>query len=389
MNIVYIGNLPPHQDGGAVMATQLLEGLVAEGHSVRALAPITPDALVSVDPPGDGAIEITRFLVPYFETAPDAPPSDDYRLLQGERIRSALPPLLSRHRPDIVVAGRETFAWHVPDVSIAHRLPCVVILQGTTTAGMIRGTYPRARELLEQYRKADLIIVPARHMAQLLEPHGLSGVKVIPNSVDLRSFTPGPKPESLLRELVIPDGDVVVAHISNLKPVKRPLDVVESADRALAHNPRLTYLIVGDGVCREAMEDVCARKGIRERFRFTGWVQHRQIPEYLKTADVVVMPSEFEAQALAYIETQACGRVLVASDVAGAREVIDHAQTGLLYRAGNIDDLTSKTLLAAGDPDLRTKIGSQAHRAAAAHSSEAGVAAYAAAIQDVVRLHQG
>jgi glycosyltransferase involved in cell wall biosynthesis len=369
------------------MGAQLLGALIAQGHRVQALAPITAEALESGDPFGDRGIEVTRFLVPYFETAPNAPPSDDYRLLQGERIRDSLPPLICSGLPDVIVAGRETFAWDVPDVSNAHNLPCIVILQGTTTAGIVSGTYPRARELLQQYRKADLVVVPAKHMAPLLSSNAVPNVKVIPNSVDVHLFRPRPKSNALRRELGIREGDVVVAHISNLKEVKRPMDVVESAERALAKNAGLTYLIVGDGTCRSEMLDACAQKGISDQFRFTGWVDHGNVPDYINLADIVVMPSEFEAQALAYLEAQACARVLVASDVAGAREVIVDGKTGLLHRAGDVDDLASKTLLAAGESTLRADIGRRARDAAMAHSQEDGVAAYAAAIEQVVRLH--
>jgi glycosyltransferase involved in cell wall biosynthesis len=388
LKIVYVGTLPPHQDGGAIAGARLLAGLATRGHSVRALAPITEEALNGGDPFRDQGIEVTRFLVPYDETEPNAPPSDDYRLLQGERIRSALPSLISRGRPDVVVAGRETFAWDVPDVCRTHALPCVLILRGTTTAGVVSGTYPRARELLKQYRKADLIVVPAGHMGRLLESTGHSKVKVIPNSVDLRMFRPRPKPRSLLRELAIQRDHVVVAHVSNLKRVKRPLDVVGSAERALAENARLTFVVVGDGPCRPSMVAACAQKGISEHFRFTGWVDHREVPEYINLADIVVMPSEFEAQAGVYLQTQACARVLVASDVAGAREVIVDGETGLLHRLGDIDDLASKTLLAAGDSRLRADIGCKARDATLAHSQQDAVAAYDAAIAEVVRQHR-
>jgi glycosyltransferase involved in cell wall biosynthesis len=300
-----------------------------------------------------------------------------------------LPSLISGRRPDVVVAGRETFAWHVPDLCKEQDLPCVLILHGTTTAGIVSGTYPRAEELLEQYRKADLIVVPAKHMARLLERTGHGKVKVIPNSVDVRLFRPGPKSAALRGELAVPEDGVVVAHISNLKRVKRPLDVVGSAERALAENDRLIYVIVGDGACRPAMERECARKGISAYFRFTGWIDHDKVPDYLNLADIVVMPSEFEAQAGAYLETQACARVLLASDIAGAQEVIVDGETGLLHRVGDVDDLASKTLLAASDDTLRAEIGRKAHQAAMAHSHDDGVAAYAAALAEVATNARG
>jgi glycosyltransferase involved in cell wall biosynthesis len=56
------------------------------------------------------------------------------------------------------------------------------------------------------------------------------------------------------------------------------------------------------------------------------------MPDYINLADIVVMPSAAETQALVYLETQACARLLLASDIPGAREVIVDGETGLLFR---------------------------------------------------------
>jgi glycosyltransferase involved in cell wall biosynthesis len=206
--------------------------------------------------------------------------------------------------------------------------------------------------------------------------------------VDLHQFAPAPKDAGLLRELAIQGDDVVVMHASNLKPIKRPLDVVHSAEHALRHNPKLVYVIVGDGACRQPMEDLCARRGLSERFRFVGWIEYARLPRYMNLADLVIMPSDSEGLARVYLETQACARLLLASDIPAAREVITDGETGLLFRTGDIDDLTTKTLAAAGDPELRARIGRQACRRVRANALERAVAAYVDAIGSVVSTHR-
>ena len=382
MKLIFAGNLPPFTGGGAVMGARLLAGLSERGFGVRALAPITPQ---TADPYAEGPLDVTRFPVPYFEVAPDSPNADGYGRAEAKGLRAGLASMIAAERPDVVIAGRETFAWHVPDVARAHALPSVVILQGTTTAGMVRGTYPRADELVERYRRADLVVVPARHMTRVLAPYGLTNVEVIPNTVDVEAFRPRPGSPDLLRRLSVQDADVVVAHASILEPVKRPMHLVEAAARALAVDERLLFVVLGEGSGRRQMEEACARLGIAERFRFTGWVNHDDVPEYLNVADIVVMTSEFEAQSLAKLEAQACGRLLLSSDVDGARELVDDGRTGLLYRSGDVDDLVAKILLAAADPELRAAIGRRARAAAMAHSRGVGVSAYVRALEAVVR----
>jgi len=134
------------------------------------------------------------------------------------------------------------------------------------------------------------------------------------------------------------------------------------------------------------MENACRRAGLLERFRFVGWVEHRRVADYLRLAAMVVMPSESEGQALVYLETQACGRLLLASDIPGAKEAIIDGETGLLFRKGDTTDLAAKTLFAARDENLREAIGRNARKAVEARRLDAAVAEYEAALGEAVRL---
>ena len=259
LRLLYVGTLPPFPGGGAIMGAELLAGLAADGHAIRALAPITPADRGAPDPPGVAA---TRFEVPYYQLAPDAPRADGYEQCERDAVATMLPAMLRDERPDVLVAGRETFAWVAPAIARTNGVPCMVIVQGTTTAGMIRGTYPRAAEVLEHYRHADGVVAPAEHVGRFL---GLPNVRVIPNSVDTERFRPRPKPVALLRRLAIPQHHAVVTHHSNLERVKRPLDLVASAARVLARAERVTYLVMGDGGHRHEMERACEFWSARRR----------------------------------------------------------------------------------------------------------------------------
>jgi len=141
-------------------------------------------------------------------------------------------------------------------------------------------------------------------------------------------------------------------------------------------------------MCRAELEAQCRSAGLSDFFRFTGWVGHDLVPDYINLADAVVMPSETEAAALVYLETQACARLLIASDIAGAREVIRDGETGLLFRKGDVDDLTAMLLLAAGDADLRERIGRAAREAIRTHDAKSFVANYDRAIRGLVERHR-
>src|SRR3972149_5948621 len=211
------------------------------------------------------------------------------------------------------------------------------MVRGGTVLGILHGFYPQplAGHMLQQFRKVSLLVTPARHVTESLRRLGVPNVRTILNAVDVHAFAPGPKDAALLNALRIQSADVVVVHASNMKPIKRPLDVVHSAARALPQDPRLVYVIVGDGALRRDLEDAAREAGGAGRFRFTRWGPYERMPDYMRLADIVAVPSEFEAQARVYLEAQACGRVVVASNIAGAREVIVDGASGLLCEMGN------------------------------------------------------
>ena len=387
--MLYVGLLPPHPGGSAISAGQIVTGLARRGHVVRAVAPITEDA----GRDGDAfaarhrALEITRFTVPYFYVSPQTPAPEDYWRREESEVERLLPILLGARRPDLIFVGRETYAACVAAIAARWRLPFVLRLPGGTTSGILRGQYPPAlaTRLLEAYGMAAAAVSPGRHLADLVRERGVDRVTVIPTAVDIEQFAPRPKDHALLQALEIPPDAVVVAHVSNLKAIKRPLDLIESAPAAIRRDGRLVYLIVGDGPLRGRMESACRDAGIEQRFRFVGWVDHAEIPAYLSLADMVVMPSEWEALARAYVETQACGRALVASDIRAAREVILDGETGVLFRPGDVTDLTDKILGLAGAPERRAAIGRQARARIRPHALDGAVEAYERLLAELVR----
>jgi glycosyltransferase involved in cell wall biosynthesis len=394
LDILYVGMLPPFSGGTAAVNGQLLPELARWGHRVRALAPMTAEDgrdgdLFAQEHP---EVAVTRYPVPFFDLVPQKPHGEGYLLLEREQIQKCLPPLIASRRPDILFIGRETFVLHVTDVARAESLPCVLGMHsGGLLRWMLEGSYPAAltQAFVHEYCQMDVLVAVSRHSAEDLRRLGFPGCIVIPNPVNLERFTPAPREETLAQELSVGTGDIVVAHLSNLREVKRPLDLVASAAEALRHNPRLLYLIVGDGPLRGAMEQDCRRRQIASRFRFTGRVDHGRVPAYLNLADLVAMPSEVENQSLVYLEAQACGRVLLASDIPAAREVVVDGATGLLFRKGNMEDLTAKTLHAAAEPRLRAAIGRKACEAARAHALPAVATAYVAALEEAIRRHRG
>lgn len=388
LDILYAGTLPPHNGGSAIVGYQLLVGLAGVGHGIRAIAPITSETLAAGDKFSrcHPQIRISSFLVPFFNNSPDQPMSRDYHSAEAAAIVGAFEAAILERRPDLLIIGRETFAWHLPDLAKSKNIPSMLLVQGSGLFGMAHSFSSADRDrLAEQFGKVDLIVTVARHLEGPMRELGLPRPTTIANPVDLSRFFPAPKDAGLMMRLGLHADSFIIAHISNMKGLKRTSDIVASAREVTRREPRATYIVVGDGHCRKQMEAECRSLGILDHFRFVGWVDHEKVADYINLADAVVMPSESEAMALVYLETQACGRLLIASDIPAARETVRDGETGLLFRMGDIADLTRNILLAADDPSLRDRIGRTARERVKEHSLEYFVAAYDRAIRAVVR----
>jgi L-malate glycosyltransferase len=395
IDILYVGCVAPMQRGGSgVLAVELLSGLTGLGHRVRTLAALPPDSASDFrrfveDHP---AIQATGFPVPVRSSdMVEGSRSPLYRRAEDAAVRAALPHLMEERRPHVILIGRESAVGAIPRVARRHRVPTAVIVQGgRSLRKIVEGDLDRlAHRQLAALRQVDLVIAVARHLEEPLASLSLRRVVSIPNPVDLDRFAPGAKPADLLRAHAIDSGHTVVAHVSNLGPVKRPMDVIESAARVLTADPRVVYLVVGDGPFRAPMEARCRELAIASRVRFVGWISHDAMPGYLRLSDVVVMSSEHEGLPLLYLEAQASGKLLVASDIPATREVVVDGETGLVFRRGDIDDLAATTLRATGDGALRRRIGRAARTAVGVYAKVLTLATYSRMLEELAARAPG
>jgi glycosyltransferase involved in cell wall biosynthesis len=329
---------------------------------------------------------VSRFVLPHFTTFEMWLSDPAYRLAQGREVRRLMSGLIATERPDVVFIGSERYALDAPAIAEDHGVPIVQRMAVATRRLLPDDNHHGwAREVLAGCRKARRLVAPARHVAEDLRALGFSDVSVIPSAVDTACFAPRPKDATLLGALAIAPDALVVAHVANLRPVKRSLDIVAAAREALRRDSRIVYLIVGDGIVRRPLEEACRAAGIDDRFRFVGWVDYAEVPRYLNLADLVVTSSETEGLSRVYLETQACGRVLIASDIPAAREVVEPGHTGLLFPRGDPAALAAAILRAAGDARLRTQIGRNARaRVVAHHALPDAVTRHLEVLTDVV-----
>jgi N-acetyl-alpha-D-glucosaminyl L-malate synthase BshA len=157
-------------------------------------------------------------------------------------------------------------------------------------------------------------------------------IEVIPNFVDLELYRPGKEP--CHRATLAPAGEKILMHVSNFRPVKRVVDVVEIFYRVQRRiDCRLVF--VGDGPDRPRAAERVEELGVTDRVTFLG--KHASVDELVACSDLFLLPSENESFGLAALEAMASGSPVIACRVGGLPEVVPEGRAGLLFAPGEVD----------------------------------------------------
>src|SRR6185369_16564944 len=165
-----------------------------------------------------------------------------------------------------------------------------------------------------------------------------------------------------LRESLAPQNEPLLVHVSNFRPVKRPVDCVEIFARVLKKNVKTRLVMVGDGSERQNCEHRARCLGIYEQCSFVG--KQPRIVDYLSASDVLLLPSEQESFGLAALEAMACEVPVIASRVGGLPEVVTDGENGYLSPVGDVDKMAADAARLLTDDKLRRSMGQHARESA-------------------------
>jgi L-malate glycosyltransferase len=216
------------------------------------------------------------------------------------------------------------------------KLPFVTTLHGTdiTLVGLDRSYLPITRFSIEQ---SDGVTAISQYLRErtLREFDVKNHIEVIYNFVNCDVYIRDSGATQRRAEYA-PNGERILVHLSNFRPVKRITDTIEIFDRVRKKIPS-KLLLIGDGPDRSRAEWLAVQKGIHNDVLFLG--KQENVYEKLALADLIVMPSELESFGLAALEAMACEVVPIATRVGGVPEVIEHEKSGYLADVGDVETM--------------------------------------------------
>jgi len=342
----------PTYGGSGIVGSELGKELAERGHTVHFISSALPTRLTELNE-RVRFHEVEMMSYPLFEHQPytlalatkmaTVADSENLDLLH---VHYAIPHSIS------AILARESIKSH-------RRLPVITTLHGTdiTLVGADRSYLPITKYALEQ---SDGVTAISNYLKQAtIEHFQFDRIEVIPNFVCPTEYKP--KIDCELREELSPEGVPVLVHVSNFRPVKRPVDCIEILARVLKKT-RARLVMVGDGSERTNCIHRARCLGISEHCVFVG--KQPNIVDYLCASDVLLLPSEQESFGLAALEAMAVQVPVIASRVGGIPEVVDDGETGFLSSVGDVDKMAYDAVKLLTDVQFRREMSRKARASA-------------------------
>lgn len=369
------------RQGGVPDEYLTFHALVRRGHDLHVVAPRGADYAL----PDAGPGRLERHAVPYPATR-----------LRG-KVRGQLGRLRDLHRARVAYggAGAEITRRLMPDLLLAHsfhtapwaasigeRLGIPVVAKFFGVLLLNTCWEPRPLHVL---RHAEHYLAFRRRYARVIVlDDGTGGDEAAlrlgvprerllfwPNGVNVewgaRALPAGGASAEARARRGLDPGRIYTLTLANLLPLKRVDRVIEAlALLAAAGEERVTALIGGDGVERESLAALAARRGVASRVRFLGPIDHDQVPELMSAADIYVAPHDLTNAGLPTCEAMLCRLPVVAMDAGATARVVADGKTGLLVPHGDVPALARAIARLAAAPAERRAFGAAGHAAACA-----------------------
>ena len=277
-------------------------------------------------------------------------------LRQIAAVQARIEQLAVEIRPDILHAHSPVLNA-IPAIRAGRKLAIPVVYEirafwedaavdhGTTSEGSLRYCATKALETWA-IKRADHVFTICEGLRADIVGRSIPAAKVtvIPNAVDIESFQLSGDADPVLREQLGLAGTTVVGFVGSFYAYEG-LDLLLDAFPALLHRrPELRLLLVGGGPQDANLKAQAERLGVADKVVFTGRVPHKDVSRYYDQIDLLAYPRHSMrltelVTPLKPLEAMAQGRLFVASDVGGHRELIRDGETGKLFTAGSAQAL--------------------------------------------------
>ena len=364
----------PTHGGSGVVASELAIGLAKKGHEIHIISYATPFRLRTFHR-NIYVHEIEIATYPLFKYPP-------YEL----SLVTKLVDIAETSGLDLIHAH-----YAVPHASSAYlakqilnsgRLKTVTTLHGTDIT--LVGADPSFQRVVKfAIERSDGVTAVSRYLKnRTIEEFDIRReIRVIPNFVDV--LRPSQNRDLCSRDALAPNGERILMHASNFRPVKRIADVVRIFARVRERVPA-KLILIGDGPERLFIQQLVRELKLTSDVQFMG--EQDQLEPLFLCADLFLLPSEQESFGLTALEAMNCGVPVIATSIGGLPEVITHGETGYLFPVGDVADMAASAVALLTDPARHALFRAQARkRAEESFDADQIIPLYEAFYEEILR----
>ena len=365
--------LYPTFGGSGVVATELGLALAEKGHVVHFITydrPVRlPHALANVF-----YHEVRVSDYPLFDYQP-------YELV----LSSKLVDVVKHEKLDLLhvhyAIPHASAAWMAQQILATHgvRIPFITTLHGTdiTLVGRDASFEPVITFAMERSNAVTAVSESLRRDTYEHFPLKRE-IRVIPNFIRMERYAG--KADAELRARFAPNGEKLLVHVSNFRPVKRVEDVVRVFWKVRERLPT-KLLLIGDGPDRVRIEAMCRTADVDDVVFMGKMVSPEDV---VASCDLFLLTSETESFGLAALEAMACGVPVISTNTGGTPEVNTHGVSGLLSDVGDVESMAANSLEILGSEASLTKYRKGALKEAARFSVDSVLPLYEALYNEVL-----
>ena len=324
----------PTFGGSGVVATELGMALARLGHKIHFITYKRPARLSSYQ---ENVFfhEVNALNYPLFEYTPyDTTLTSKlvdvvmYEKLDLLHVHYAIPHATIAYLSKIILQEK---GIHIPVVTTLHGTDITLVGSDQSFAPVVEFSI----------NKSDGVTAVSQSLADQTNAlfNLTKNIEVIYNFIDFDRFQRLDKEH--FRKAIAPDGEKLLAHVSNFRKVKRVQDVIHVFHKVQQKIPA-KLLLIGDGPERQDLEVLCRELHICNHVRFLGKID--AVEEVLAVSDLFIIPSANESFGLAALEAMACQVPVISSNIGGLPEVNIQGVTGFLSDVGNVDEMAKNAL---------------------------------------------
>jgi glycosyltransferase involved in cell wall biosynthesis len=187
-----------------------------------------------------------------------------------------------------------------------------------------------------------------------------SKVEVIPNAIDATQYHTDADRTEVRQRYGVGQNEKLVLCVGRLVPQKGMEYFIRAIPTIDKQFPEAKYVIVGEGWSRDILESEARITGLNNKIRFTGFLSDQAVIDLMTSADVLVVPSIYEPFGIVALEGMATGVPVVASNVGGLSEVIEHDRTGIFVYPRSPESIAWGIERVLSDPDHAKRLAENA-----------------------------